>query len=297
MAQFDIFTDATSDLTVEQEKQWGLGIVPLGVTVKGKSFMHYPDERELTMKEFYSALRAGLDVQSSATPPSFFSEAIEKSLKAGRDALVIVISSKLSCGFQNAEIAAEDLREEYPQRRIVIVDSLGASCGLGLLVKMAADWRDEGRDILDTAAHVEAAKGHVCQVFTVDSLKHLRRGGRISAAAAIAGSVLSVKPIMNVDPSGKLIPLGTVRGRKKAIAELAARMKKLAIDPEEQHVFISQADCEEDAELLASIIRETVGAKEITINQIGPVVATHGGCGSLALFFIGKYRESMMPGR
>ena len=297
MAQFDIFTDATSDLTAAQEREWNVCALPLGVTVKGKSFMHYPDERELSMKEFYAALRAGLDVQSSATPPSFFSEAMEKSLKAGRDVLVIVISSKLSCGYQNAEIAAEDLRETYPERKIVVVDSLCASCGLALLVKMTVDWRAEGRDILDTAAHAEAAKGHVCQVFTVDSLKHLRRGGRISAAAAIAGSVLSVKPVMNVDPSGKLVPLGTVRGRKKSIAELAARMKKLAIDPEDQHIFISQADCEEDAELLAGIIRETIGVREITINQIGPVVATHGGCGSLALFFVGKYRESIIPGR
>lgn len=291
MAGFDIFTDSTCDLSAQQEKEYGLDILPTGVTIVGRSFMHYPDCRELPMKDFYPALNAGLDIKTFATPPELYREAIEKTLKTGRNALVITVSSHLSSIFQNVTMAAEELREAYPERRVIIIDSLCASTGLGLLAKMASDWRAGGMTLEETSAHVQASKGHICQVFTVDSLKHLRRGGRVSAATAIVGAALAVKPIMNMDSAGRLVSIGTVRGRKKAVAELAEKMKRLAIEPEKQHVFISQADCPEDAELLARLIRENVGARKVTINQIGPSVATHGGCGSLALFFVGKHRE------
>lgn len=293
MARFDIFTDSTCDLTAQQETEHGLIILPTGVTVKGASFMHYPDCRELPMSDFYAAIRAGIETQTFATPPDAFTRAIEPSLIAGRDALVLAVSSQLSSIYQNANIAAQELLERYPERRVIVIDSLCASTGLGLFAIMASHYRGEGMSLEETVAHLQAARAHVCQVFTVDSLRHLRRGGRISAAVAIVGTALSMKPVMNMDAGGNLVATGTARGRKKAIAALAEKMKRLALEPEEQDVFISQADCEADAELLRDMIIEQVGVKSVTINQIGPSVATHGGCGSLALFFIGKHREGI----
>jgi len=291
MSKFDIFTDSICDLSASQEKEYDITILPTGVTVLGKSFMHYADCRELSMEKFYTALRSGLDIKTFATSPMMFAEAAAKSLEDGRDVVIITASSEVSSVYQNAVIAVKELKDTYPERKIVVINSLCASSGLGLLVKMASDFRRDGMGFTQTVAHIEAAKKHLCQIFTVDNLMHLRRGGRISPAVAIVGSALAVKPIMNVDNAGRLVATGTTRGRKKAIATLAEKMKKSAIEPENQHIFISQADCEQDAMMLAGLIREKMKVKDITINQIGPSVAAHGGCGSLALFFIGSYRE------
>ena len=182
------------------------------------------------------------------------------------------------------------LAEKYPERRIYAVDTLCASFGQGLLVYLAAQQRLQGKNIDEVRAYVEQIRPQLCHWFTVDDLQHLKRGGRVSAAAAAFGTVLNIKPILHVDDEGHLIPVNKVQGRITSIKALAKRMQETAIDPDGQVVFISHGDCEKEAEKLAEIVRESIGAKEIVINPIGPIVGTHSGPGTIALFFLGTKR-------
>ena len=179
---------------------------------------------------------------------------------------------------------------EYPERKMISVDTLAASMGQGLLVYKACQARDEGKGLEENAQYIEDIKLKLCHWFTVDDLFFLKRGGRISGVTATVGTMLSIKPILHVDDEGHLINVSKVRGRKAAITELANRMEKLAVHPEDQDIFISHGDCIEDAEKLASIIKERFGNDRITISYVGPVIGAHSGPGTLALFFLGEHR-------
>ncbi len=288
VAYFDILADSTCDLTSEQAEQQDINILPVGVNVGSSSFRHYADWRELSRRDFYAALRSGLKVGTSATAPSYWLEAMETSLKGGRDVLAVPLSSTLTCGYNNACIAAQELREEYPERKIIVLDSLCASLGTGILLKQLATWRVEGMSAQDAAAHAESAKMRIVHMFTVDRLDHLRRGGRISAAAAIIGSVLSVKPILNFDREGKISVISKARGRKNVIRELAGYVEKQSRGEGKREIYITHADCEQDAQLLAGAVRSVYADAEITVNCMAPVLAAHAGPGGLALFFAGK---------
>ena len=191
---------------------------------------------------------------------------------------------------ESAVIAADDLRDAYPGRKIFVVDTLSASLGQGLLVYLCVQEKRKGKTIDQVHVFAEETKAKVCHWFTVDDLNHLKRGGRVSAAAALFGTMLSIKPVLHVDDTGHLVPVSKTRGRKASLLALVDRMAESAIDPAGQTIFISHGDCEADAEFVADEVRRRFGVQDIYINYVGPVIGNHSGPGTLALFFLGSRR-------
>lgn len=291
---FDIITDASCDFDQAQAEALNISIMPIGLTVGGSSFMHYPDFHELSSRDFYSALRAGLDVSTSATGLGIWLDAMSASLREGRDAIVLPLAGNLTGGYNAACIAARELMEEYPERRLYVIDTVCASLGLGLLVKMACRWRSEGMTAGETAANINAAKGHIVHLFTVNDLEHLRRGGRISRTSALIGSMLAVKPVLNFDTGGKISVIDKVRGRKNSIRELAGFVPKQALPGAGLEIAISHADCPEDAALLSDCVRNEMGGVPVSISTMSPVLAAHAGPGGLAMFFVGTRPKNLL---
>ncbi|MCI6967108.1 DegV family protein [bacterium] len=287
---FLIITDSTCDMPQEMADELGLAILPIRVSMEDKEYAHYLDGRELGFHEFYEKLRAGVPAKTSAANQEDFLSLMEPALAAGRDVLYIGFSSGLSSTYNVGVMTAAQLAEKYPERKVYTVDSLSASFGEGLLVYHAVQQKLAGRSIDEVRAFVEENRLHLCHWFTVDDLQHLKRGGRVSAAAAAFGTMLNIKPVLHVDDEGHLIPVGKVQGRTTSIKALLKKMQETAIDPAEQVVFISHGDCEKDAEKLAAMVRESIGPKEIILNPIGPVIGAHSGPGTAALFFLGTKR-------
>ena len=287
---FLIITDSTCDMPQEMADELGLAILPIRVSMEDKEYAHYLDGRELGFHEFYEKLRAGVPAKTSAANQEDFLSLMEPALAAGRDVLYIGFSSGLSSTYNVGVMTAAQLAEKYPERKVYTVDSLSASLGQGLLVYHAVQQKLAGKSIDEVRAFVEENRLHLCHWFTVDDLQHLKRGGRVSAAAAAFGTMLNIKPVLHVDDEGHLIPVGKVQGRTTSIKALLKKMQETAIDPAEQVVFISHGDCEKDAEKLAAMVRESIGPKEIVLNPIGPVIGAHSGPGTVALFFLGTKR-------
>ena len=283
---FKIITDSACDLSAGMIAELELGIAALSVELEGRAYA----EGEMTPLELYNHLRNGKLPKTAAVNPDGWAKVIRSALEEGRDVLVLAFSSALSATYQSAVIAAEELREEFPQRKLIVIDSLSAAIGLGLLVHTAAKLRNQGKTIEETAAWVEAHKLNVCHWVTVEELMHLKRGGRVSAATAVVGTMLNIKPIIRVDVNGKLEILAKCRGRKAALNYLLDRMAE-TFDPEiDDSVFIGQGDCAADAEYLANAVRERFGVKNVYINYIGAVVGTHTGPGVAVIFYYGKNR-------
>ena len=211
-------------------------------------------------------------------------------LEAGKDILYVAFSSGLSTTVNSAHMAAEELKERYPNREIVIVDTLAASSGLGMMVYMAVEKKREGASLEENAAYINSLISHHCIWFTVDDLEYLKRGGRVSPMVAFAGGLLGIKPVLQMDSEGHLIKISTARGRKKAIEALADRYGELSYKERNTPIFISHAECAEDAEKLADILAKRYGAEVTLISEIGPVIGSHSGPGTLALFFVGQHR-------
>lgn len=287
MCKFRIVTDSSCDLPRSKAEQLGLKVVQLDVLVQGRP---PKADCDVNPKEFYAGLRDGLTASTSAANVDTFTKVFEDIVNGGEDVLYIGFSSGLSATYQASTIAAEDVMASHPGRKVITVDSLCASLGQGLLVYYAARQAEAGKSIEEVAKFVEDNKLKLCHWFTVDDLHFLKRGGRISAATAVVGSMLSIKPILHVDDEGHLVNVGKTRGRRKSIEELFHAMEKSAIKPAEQTVFISHGDCLEDAEYLAGLVREKWGCKDILINYVGPVIGAHSGPGTLALFFLGEKR-------
>ena len=287
---FLIITDSTCDMPQEMADELGLAILPIRVSMEDKEYAHYLDGRELGFHEFYEKLRAGVPAKTSAANQEDFLSLMEPALAAGRDVLYIGFSSGLSSTYNVGVMTAAQLAEKYPERKVYTVDSLSASFGEGLLVYHAVQQKLAGKSIDEVRAFVEENRLHLCHWFTVDDLQHLKRGGRVSAAAAAFGTMLNIKPVLHVDDEGHLIPVSKVQGRTASIKALLKKMQETAIDPAEQVVFISHGDCEKDAEKLAAMVRESIGPKEIILNPIGPVIGAHSGPGTVALFFLGTER-------
>ena len=287
---FQIVTDSSCDLPQNLIDDYGLVVLPLSVTVDGKSYRNYADGREISFETLYAKLRAGIVATTSAVSPGVFSEAMEAILQSGRDVLYIGFSTGLSTTYQSGCIAAEELRGKYPDRKILTVDSLCASLGQGLLIHHAVLHQRADETIEQVRDFLEETKLHLCHWFTVDDLMFLKRGGRIPATTALLGTLLKIKPVMHMDNEGKLAPVGKVRGRKASLDAMAEKMAETAIRPEEQAVFISHGDCREDAEYLAGVIRQKFGIRDIVINFVGPVIGAHSGPGTVALFFLGTQR-------
>lgn len=285
-----VMTDSSADLTAGLVEQLGLDVIPLSVNVGEQSFMNYPDEREISSPDFYDLLRKGANAQTSAVNVDTFLNAMSVHLKAGKDVLYLGFSSGLSSTYGASEIAAQELRETYPDRKILTVDTLCASLGQGLLVYLTMQKVLSGATIEEAAAYAEENRLHLCHWFTVDDLFFLKRGGRVSAATALVGSALGIKPVLHVDNEGHLINVSKARGRKNSILALVDRMESSAIEPQKQTIFISHGDCLADAEFLAAEVRKRFGVTDITINFVGPVIGAHSGPGTLALFFLGTER-------
>lgn len=287
---FLILTDSTCDMPQEMADALGIAILPIRVVVEEKEYAHYLDGRELGFHDFYEKLRAGISAKTSAANMEEFLAQMEPALAAGRDVLYLGFSSALSSTYSVGAVTAAQLAEKYPERKIYAVDTLCASFGQGLLVYLAAQQQLQGKSIDEVKAYVEEIRPQLCHWFTVDDLQHLKRGGRVSAAAAAFGTVLNIKPVLHVDDEGRLVPVSKVQGRITSIKSLMKKMQETAINPAEQVVFISHGDCEKEAKKLADMIRENIGVREIVINPIGPIIGAHSGPGTVALFFLGTKR-------
>ena len=283
---YQIITDSCCDFTEAQYASWNVTSVPLTVTYNGENHDNFSKEEDV--KAFYDRLRAGTTATTAAVNPDGWASAMEPVLKEGRDVLVLAFSSGLSATYQSAVIAAEELREAYPQRTIHVVDTLCAALGQGLLVWYACRKRDGGMSIDELHAWVEENKLHICHWVTVDDLSHLKRGGRISATTAIVGTMLNIKPIIHVDNEGHLVSTAKARGRKAAMEYLVKKFRETAIDPET--VFFAHGDCPEDAAQLEQLVRETCHVKNVVTGYVGPVIGAHTGPGVLVLFFMGTHR-------
>lgn len=287
-ASYQIFTDSCCDFKPETYEELGLMHQPLMLNFRGQN---RPDKSDDSIREVYAALRAGEPATTSAANPEEWTAAICPELEKGRDVLVMAFSSGLSTTYQSAVIAAEELMQEFPERKVLVCDTLSASLGEGLLVWYACKKRDEGLSLEELYAWVEEAKLHLCHWFTVDDLMYLKRGGRISAATAVLGTMLSVKPVLHTDDEGHLINMGKARGRKASIQALVKKMEELGEGYDNSTVFICHGDCIEDARYLEELVREKFpNVKDVYINYTGAVIGSHSGPGTLALFFMGKHR-------
>ncbi|MEG2857282.1 MAG: DegV family protein [Clostridia bacterium] len=290
MPGYTLVSDSTCDISPELIAQLEIKIIPLTFHVGENTYLNLPDASTLPFDEFYNELRVGATVSTSQINVVEFIEEFEKLLVEGQDVLYLAFSSGLSGTCNSACIAAEDLREKYPQRRVIVVDSLAASMGEGLLAYHAAKMRQDGADIETVAQWLNDNKLHLAHWFTVDDLNHLKRGGRVSPALAFVGTLLGIKPVLHVDNDGHLIPVSKVRGRRASLDALVAKMKETCPNPQEQVIFISHGDAREDAEYVANAVREQMHVREVFINYIGPVIGAHSGPGTIALFFLANGR-------
>ena len=284
---YQIITDSCCDFPTPMYETLGLSFVPLSVEFRGET---NDDRNDDSLKEMYDGLRSGQAAKTSAVNPSRWGEVIEPALSAGQDVLVLAFYSGLSTTYQSAVIAAEELGEKYPERTIRVVDTLCASMGQGLLVWYACKKRDEGLSLEELYSWVMENRLHLCHWFTVDDLMYLKRGGRISAATALVGTMLQIKPLLHVDDEGHLISMSKARGRKAAIDALVRKAQELGAGYDNSTMFISHGDCREDAEYLAQQLKEKCGVKEVVISYVGAVIGSHSGPGTLALFFLGSHR-------
>ena len=284
---YRIITDNCCDFPADMYDDLDLAVVPLVVRFQDNEVSNYSEK---WLKKFYDGMRNGDVATTSAVNPQGWSETIEPVLAGGDDALVLTFSSGLSTTYQSAVIAATELSEKYPDRKIRVIDTLCASLGQGLLVWYACKKRDEGMDFEELGNWVEDHKMNLAMWFTVDDLMFLKRGGRISAATALVGTMLQIKPVLHVDDEGHLINVSKARGRKAAIEALAKKVGETGLPGENDTVFISHGDCLEDAQLLEKILQEKYGVKKAFIYYVGAVIGSHAGPGTLALFFMGNKR-------
>ena len=285
-AEYVLITDSACDILPEKLQEWKVELIrlPYLFTDDGKELL----DNDQPMKEFYNEMRGGRVAKTSGVNENTFATVFTAFLEEGKDILYLAFSSGLSVTCENGKKVAAQLAEKYPDRTIRVVDSLCASAGQGLFVYLAAQNRDRGMDVNENADAMENDKLHICHWFTVEDLKYLKRGGRVSAATALLGTALNVKPVLHVDNEGHLIKMTQVHGRKKSIRRMAEMLGETIL--EDTPVFISHGDCLEDAELLAKILKEEYGRETNLITGIGSVIGAHSGPGTLALFFRGRER-------
>ena len=281
-----LITDSACDILPEKLAEWKVEMIPLAYlfTDTGKEQL----DHEEPIREFYKSMRDGRVAKTSSVNESRFVDAFTPILEAGKDLIYLAFSSGLSVTCENGKKVAATLQEKYPDRKIVVIDSLAASAGQGLFVYLAVQNRDSGMSLEDNARALEAYVLHVCHWFTVDDLVYLKRGGRISRTTALLGTALNVKPVLHVDNEGHLIKMTQVRGRKKSIRKMAERLGETILP--ESPIFISHGDCADDAEMLKEILEKEYGKEVTLITWIGSVIGAHSGPGTLALFFLGTER-------
>lgn len=287
MADYVIMTDSGTDISLEKLAEWGVECSCL--TFRFEDGIEYPD-KGMDPSEFYRRMREGEISKTSAVNIETFKQMFEPALKEGKDVLYLGFSSGISATSSSGITAARELMEEYPDRKIIAIDTKCASAGQGLLVYMAVLKKQEGMLLDEVGAFVEETYPNIAGWFTVDDLVYLKRGGRISAVAAFAGGVLGVKPVLRVDEEGCLVNMMKVRGRSQSIKAIAKKYSETAVDPENGMYFISHGDCMEDAKALEELIVKAHGKTCDLITDVGPVIGSHSGPGTLALFYLANGR-------
>ncbi len=291
MAEYEIFTDATSDLPPEVIDSLGIKVIPMDFEMDGKIYSHYPDERELDSESFYKMAEEGVTITTTQITPARFIEYFTPILKEGKDILYICFSSGLSGTYGSSEIAILNLKEDYPNRKIMSIDSLCASSGEGLLVYLAAKEKENGKTIEELYDWVERNRLNICHWYKVDDLFHLKRGGRISSVAATFGTALNIKPLLNMDNDGKLQLIEKLRGTKTCEHHMINKLKDNYLPDKYNTIIISHADCEHEAVLLEQMLKKEFEVDEIIHSKIGPIIGAHSGKGTLLINFYGKQRE------
>ncbi len=284
---YRILTDSCCDFPAGMAQELGVSVTALSLVFRGEVFTDFTDD---SLKTMYAGLRAGESATTSAINPQQWAAAMEPYLRQGEDLLVMAFSSGLSATCQSAKIAAQELQEQYPQRQIRVVDTLCASLGQGLLVWHACRKKQEGLSLQELADWCEENKLKLCHWFTVDDLMYLKRGGRVSAATALLGTMLSIKPVLHVDDEGHLINVSKVRGRKASLNALVEKFRQTGLPGQNETVFISHGDCIEDARYVEKKLREECGVQNVVIGYVGAVIGSHSGPGTVALFFLGEKR-------
>ncbi len=287
MSDYVIMSDTGCDIDFDTLREWGVGF--RGLTFHFEDGVEHP-EGQMPMSEFYSRMRGGDVSKTSAVNSQSFKELFEEALQEGKDILYLGFSTGLSATCNSAMMAANELADRYPDRKIVTIDTLAASAGQGLILYLAVEKKKEGADLEENAQYVRDLIMNVAHWFTVEDLIYLKRGGRVSAAAAFAGGVLGIKPVMHVDNEGHLINMMKVRGRAKSLKTIAKKYMDTALDPKNGIYFISHGDCLEDAKELEKLIVAEGGRTCSLMTYVGTVIGSHSGPGTLALFFLAKER-------
>lgn len=292
MRDYIIMTDSCCDLSQQEVKELDLTVLPLSFTIEGKTLLNTPDHADMSPEEFFTKIAAGADCTTAAVNVGQFTDAMEKVLDEGKDILCICFSSALSTTYQSACIAASDLREKHSGAKIIVIDSLSASRGQGMLLyRTVRERREKGLDIDALASYVDSIIQSQDHWFFVDDLNHLKRGGRVSATAALVGTMLGIKPVMHTDSEGRLTPVSKARGSKAALRALVDKMEELGIEPEKnQPIFICHANCPDYVEYVKVLLKERFNVTDVRADFIGPVIGAHTGCGTLGLFFVGTER-------
>lgn len=288
MKDYIICTDSGCDIRRNILEEWGVPYVELTFRFDQED-KDYTD-KDIAIKDFYDRMKEGSIAKTSAVNPDTFTGMFEQHVSQGKDVLYLGFSSGLSTTCNSAHIAAKELSEQYPDNKVLVVDTLCASAGQGLLLYLVLQKKELGYSVEEAAAYAEEIKAKICHWFTVDDLEYLKRGGRISPTVALVGNVLGVKPVLHVDNEGHLVNKLKVRGRKAALKVLAEKYGELAEDVQGGTVFICNADCMQDVETLKDMIKEKYGAKVELVTDIGPVIGAHAGPGTIAVFFVGKER-------
>ena len=291
MAEYIISTDTSCDFPLEYVKQHQLPLVTLFYSIDGVTGENGCPSSDV-LKNFYDKMRAGSMTKTQQASIEDTEKVFREILQEGKDILHIAFSSGLSGTANAARLAAENMMEEFPGRKIIVIDSLCASLGQGLLVDYALKLQQQGKTMEETAKWLEDHIQNICHLFTVEDLKYLQRGGRISKTTALVGTMIGIKPVLHVDPEGKLVSISKVRGRKQSIQALVNKMEENIgkYRDEKQPIFISHGDCIEDANYLAELVKERFGYDEFLINDVGPTIGAHSGPGTMALFFVGDVR-------
>lgn len=292
MREYVLMTDSCCDLPDQMARELQLEVLPLTMHMDGQDYPNTLDGAAISNEEFYRRIRAGKMATTSAVNVGQFEDAMSAVLAGGRDILCICFSSALSTTYQSACIAAEDLKSEYPDAKILVIDSLSASRGQGMLLyRTVQERRRSSPDIETLAAYVRSILQTQCHWFIVDDLNHLKRGGRVSATAAFVGTMLGIKPVMHTDSEGRLIPMSKARGTKAALKALVDKVEELGVEPDKnQPLFICHANCPDSVAYVKELLEERFGVTDVRADFIGPVIGAHTGCGTLGLFFVGTQR-------
>ena len=288
--KYRIVTDSSANLTDELIDKYDIGIASLVFYSGNKEFTSYVKGVKTDLKQFYDMLRKKDALTTSCVNEATFIEVFEPTLQEGLDILYIGFSSALSATYISGEKAAAALRKKYPERKIITVNTLGASLGEGLLVLYAARMKEAGASMKEVQNWLEQNRLKLCHYFTVDDMFFLFRGGRVKKTSYLIANLVNIKPIMHMDDYGRLIPIGKVMGRKKSLNTIAEMVIRDIVDPEDQTICVSHGDCIEDVEYLKEKIEEKIKVKEWVINYVDPVVGAHSGPGTVAIFFLGNHR-------